>query len=243
MFRPIFTTAIVSGLAAGLLASAIQTVRVVPLIHEAEVYEYAEAARVAADRPAAAPDPAHERDAEGWQPREGVERIAYTVAADVVVATGFAMILVGAFALSGRAIDGRRGLLWGLAGYAVFSLAPSLGLTPEMPGAAPEAVANADLLARQAWWIGTAAATAAGLALLVYAPRWFGRVAGFGFLIAPHLIGAPHRVGVESVVPAALRREFVFETLLAAGLFWLALGGLSGWLYRRLAWGSPSRGR
>jgi adenosylcobinamide kinase/adenosylcobinamide-phosphate guanylyltransferase len=50
-------------------------------------------------------------------------------------------------------------MFWGLAGFAVFTLAPGLGLPPELP-----AMPAADLLARQVWWIGTAAATAIGLA-------------------------------------------------------------------------------
>ncbi|MGV8769566.1 CbtA family protein, partial [Pseudomonas aeruginosa] len=58
-------------------------------------------------------------------------------------------------------------LLWGLAGYAVFCLAPSLGLTTELPG-----TAAADLVQRQYWWIATAAATAVGLALLVIGGNW-----------------------------------------------------------------------
>jgi len=38
------------------------------------------------------------------------------------MAVGYALLLVACFSLSGRAVDGRRGVLWGLAGFAAFSL-------------------------------------------------------------------------------------------------------------------------
>src|SRR3974390_3265881 len=41
-----------------------------------------------------------------------------------------------------------EGLMWGLAGFAVFTLAPGLGLPPELPG-----VPAAPLLSRQLWWV------------------------------------------------------------------------------------------
>ena len=67
---------------------------------------------------------------------------------------------------------------WGLAGFAAFTLAPNLGLPPELP-----AMPAADLLARQAWWIGTVVATAAGLALIVFGRSpWFA-VLGIALLL------------------------------------------------------------
>ena len=61
------------------------------------------------------------------------------------------------------AIGWRQGLLWGLAGFAVFTLAPSLGLPPELPG-------HAGGRARPAPGLVAAhrAATAGGLALLAF---------------------------------------------------------------------------
>ena len=45
----------------------------------------------------------------------------------------FALILTACFALSGRPVTGQTGVLWGLAGFAIVSLAPALGLPPEVP--------------------------------------------------------------------------------------------------------------
>jgi len=56
------------------------------------------------------------------------------VLTDVLTGIGFALLLVAGFALAGRAVGWREGLLWGLAAFVAFTLAPSLGLSPEPPG-------------------------------------------------------------------------------------------------------------
>ena len=62
---------------------------------------------------------------------------------------GYGLILA---AVMGMAIqrnhtpDLPRAVIWGLAGYAVFHLAPAFSLPPEVPG-----VAAADVTARQIW--------------------------------------------------------------------------------------------
>jgi predicted cobalt transporter CbtA len=43
MFRRVFLTAIASGIAAGLALSLVQTITIIPLILEAEIYESASA--------------------------------------------------------------------------------------------------------------------------------------------------------------------------------------------------------
>ncbi len=48
------------------------------------------------------------------------------------------------------------GLLWGLAGFVVFVLAPNFGLPPELPG-----MQAGDLMQRQIWWLATVVLTAA----------------------------------------------------------------------------------
>ena len=98
----------------------------------------------------------------------------------------------------------RQGLFWGFAGFAVFTLAPGLGLPPELP-----AMPAADLAARQAWWIGCVLATAAGLALIVFGRPPALAALGVALLVLPHLFGAPQPPGHASPVPADLHRDFV----------------------------------
>ncbi|MCY1459810.1 cobalt transporter subunit CbtA (proposed) [compost metagenome] len=120
------------------------------------------------------------------------------------------------------------GALWGLGGFAVFCLAPTLGLPPELPG-----TAAADLAQRQAWWVGTAAATAVGLALIVFAHNWLLKIVGAVLLVVPHVIGAPQPEVHQMLAPEALEAEFKVASLLTNAAFWLALGLISAWLYRR----------
>lgn len=240
MLRRIFATAILAGALSGLFISVLQTARLVPLIHEAEVYEVAAAkphdhatmgahdhAALAAHEEAAQAAIAQDRD-EGWAPREGIERIGFTVVANILAATGFALLLAACFALKGD-VDVKRGVMWGLAGFAVFHLAPALGLPPEPPGgqAAP-------LHDRQLWWLLTVAATAGGLALVVFVRSYFAKGAGVAFIALPHLIGAPAPLG-PSAAPAELAVSFAIASLASAAAFWAVLGGLSGYFFRRFA--------
>jgi cobalt transporter subunit CbtA len=171
--------------------------------------------------------PRTQHDANAWEPADGAERTGYTVLANVSMAVGFALMLVAAFALSGRRISWRSGLLWGLAGYGVFFVAPSLGLPPEVPGtlAAPPH-------ARQLWWVMTAAMTAASLGCSSSRRGWLWKLAVL-LLVVPHLIGAPQPEVHGSVAPEELAQAFIRATAMANAVFWLALGGLTGFFYRR----------
>jgi len=214
---------LLAGLVAGTFATALQSVRVAPLILAAEVYE------------SAAPAPAHEHDAgaAAWEPAEGLERAGFTLLANIVVGCGFGLLLAGAFAwreaVSGAGVGAGAGLMWGLAGFATFSLAPSLGLPPAPPGSA-----EADLAARQTWWLLTVIATSAGLCLAVYARAWVLRAASLPIIALPHIWGAPVATAGEASVPTDLATQFALASILTAAAFWVLLGTVDGWLYHRL---------
>jgi cobalt transporter subunit CbtA len=219
VFHRIFLTALIAGAVAGLFAAGVQRIKVIPLIERAELYDAGEA---------------HGGDAragmaEAWQPQAGLERAAYTALADVLAGIGFAFLLTGAIALAslrGYVVNARRGILWGATGFAVFALAPALGLPPLPPG-----IEAAELAQRQMWWIATAATTALGLGLIVFSRRLVYGMIGLGLLMLPYAIGAPELPEVSGKMPAALAAEFVVASLTTAGVFWLVLGALSGWLY------------
>jgi cobalt transporter subunit CbtA len=221
--RNLLATALVAGFMAGLAVFAVHMISAVPLIEAAEVFEEAAA-------PAEQPNPgtgAHEHAA--WEPEAGFERHAYTALADVLVGTGFSLVLVGLFALRNRPIDLRQGLAWGAAGFVVFALAPSLGLPPELPG-----TPAAELGLRQLWWLTTVGATAVGLALLAFTRPAWAKAVGILALVLPHLVGAPHPAESASPVPVELAAQFVAASLIASAIFWTVLGAASGWLYGRL---------
>jgi cobalt transporter subunit CbtA len=227
MLRRILFTALIAGTVAGLFAAGIQHLKLIPLIAAAEVYE---AAGAHADHQHGAA-PEQQSATPEWEPAPGIERAGYTVLADVLAGIGFALVLIGAVAvarLGGYAIDARRGLAWGAAGFVVFALAPAIGLPPELPG-----MAAAGLAARQQWWLLTAAATAGGLGLIIFARPAALRVVGAALIVVPHLIGAPAAPHASTGVPAELAAEFAIASLAVAAAFWLLLGSISGWLYRR----------
>ena len=103
-----------------------------------------------------------------------------------------------------------------------------MGLPPELPG-----TAAADLALRQTWWIGTAASTAAGIALIVFGRNWLLKVLGAAILAVPHVIGAPQPEVHAMLAPQALETQFKIASQLTNVAFWLALGLISAWLFRR----------
>ncbi|PMY44252.1 CbtA family protein [Pseudomonas chlororaphis subsp. aurantiaca] len=227
MIKRIAQTAGFTGLLAALLLTLLQSFWVAPLILEAETYEKAPAAQHEEVHEHAAGTAAHSHDAEAWEPEDGWQRVLSTTGGNLVVAVGFALMLAGLYTL--RAPNRTsQGLLWGLAGYATFCLAPTLGLPPELPG-----TAAADLAQRQIWWVGTAASTAVGIALVVFARHWLLKVLGVAILAVPHLIGAPQPEVHSMLAPQALEAQFKIASQLTNAAFWLALGLISAWLFRR----------
>src|SRR3954468_5733690 len=119
VFRSIVFSAVVSGLIAGSAVTVAQQFTTVPLILKAETYEHDEAGSDAnsgakpevvaptasapdiaghdhATRRHEAPQPAaHQHDAAAWKPAEGLPRHAFTAAANVLTAIGFALLLAG----------------------------------------------------------------------------------------------------------------------------------------------------
>jgi len=218
MLRRILLAGLVAGLIGGIVISIVQEFTTTPLILHAEEFESGQSHASSGG------------EAEAWAPADGIQRTLFTSFGNIVAGMGFALMLVAGFALHGGEIDGRRGIIWGLAGFAVFSLAPALGLPPEVPGAMA-----AELVPRQGWWLSTAAATALGLGLMVFGRNLVWIVLGVVVLAAPHIIGAPHPDKLGGPVPPELAAHFVAASLVTAAVFWAILGWLSGTLYRRLS--------
>jgi cobalt transporter subunit CbtA len=213
MFKRIVFAAALAGVISGLLLTVIQQIEIVPLIEAAEVREAASVA------PQAHP---HSEANQSWTPHDGWERALATAVSNIILAIAFALLLSSAMSLR-RSSGWRAGLVWGIAGYVVFFVAPALGLPPELPGtdAAP-------LSDRQLWWVGTASCTAAGLWLAAFAGKPLVRVFGLVLLCAPHAIGAPQPQIDDGVNIGDLAQEFIRATYLANAALWLSLGGFVG---------------
>jgi len=220
-FRELVIAALWTGLLAGLLLTAVQQIRVIPTLLKAEVYEEnAHAAIISTTE--------HVHEYHEWQPDNGWERTFFTAVANISLGLGFALLMGSIMCLRGRPDNWRMGLLWGLAGYLTFFVAPSLGLPPEVPGT--EAAKLAD---RQSWWLITVFDTGFGLSLLAFAKTKTNKFFGAVLLAAPHLISAPQPEVHSSVAPAELAQSFITATVFANAVFWLAIGGLMGQFYKK----------
>jgi cobalt transporter subunit CbtA len=213
MLKRIVSAAGLAGLISGLLLTAIQQIEIVPLIRAAEAREAASAEQ----------QPAHQHEPANapWTPNDGWQRTLATAISNVTLAIAFALLLGSAMTLH-RSSGWRIGLVWGLAGYAAFFVAPALGLAPELPGsdAAP-------LYDRQLWWVATASCSAAGVWLAVFARSPILRVLGLVLLFAPHVVGTP-RAPIDGANLDDLAKDFIRATYLANAALWLSLGALLG---------------
>ncbi|MDP6954323.1 MAG: CbtA family protein, partial [Alphaproteobacteria bacterium] len=156
-------------------------------------------------------------------------RVWLRLGTNVLIGIGFALMLTAALALTGRQLDWRQGALWGLAGFAVFTLAPALGLPPKLPG-----MGGGILEQQQAWWLGTVVATGIGLWALLLVPATWLKTIGVVLIVLPHAVGAPEVPAVTDSVPPEMAAAFVSATMVANLVFWLALGALAATALPRL---------
>ena len=209
--RHLLVAALLAGAAAGLVVTAIQSVKVAPLIAAAEALEAQ-----------------HPSGGHGHSP-SGFERTAHTLLFNALAGVGFGMLLCAVYNTTGH-VNLPTGMLWGVGGFVAFFLAPALGLPPSLPG-----TELADLRARQLWWLATAGSTAAGLLAVALGRRGWQKGLGALLIVAPHAIGAPQPPAGASSPPSDMTRAFLVWSAIAAAAFWLVLGGLSGWLFERQA--------
>lgn len=218
--RPVISRLLAAGLVAGIVGglavAALQHVTTTPLILAAEVYEAAQHA--------------HDLAAEHAAPVfEGLRRTAATSLATIAVSIGYALILLAAMLFSGETIGPRRAALWGACAFAATGLATSLGLAPQLPGAA-----ETDLAGRQIWWLAAAVATSAGLYALLRVEAIAAKALGVILIVAPHFFW-PTPAAPESTVPAELAARFAAASLVVQAACWVLAGALAGLMWRLIS--------
>ena len=222
--RNMLFVAALAGLAVGVVMTALQFFATVPLILQAETFENAAPAvsgahAHGADQAVAAVEASHDHAVDEWAPADGFQRMSFTALANLVTAVGFGLLLVAVSEFAGGIRSWREGLVWGLAGFATFTLAPGLGLPPELP-----AMPAAELVPRQLWWVTCVLLTGGGIALIAYARTPGLALLGGLLLVVPHLIGAPQPASHESPIPENLHHSFVVAVTVTNLVFWLLLG-------------------
>lgn len=223
MISRLVVSALFAGAATGLLAGLLQLVFVQPVLLHAELYESGALVHFGAEPVSAHPA----------LPGVDLLRDGLSVVFTMLTYTGYALVLLAAMSVAedrGARIDARRGLIWGVAGFVVFHLAPGFTLAPEVPG-----VAAADVAARQVWWFATVAATAVALALIAFGKGWAAWGVAVILLAAPHLVGAPEPDSFTGPVPTEIGALFAARAFGVGLAAWVMLGGFAGWFWQREA--------
>ena len=219
MIHRVLLCALLAGLVAGVAVTAVQAVAVLPLIERAEVIEQG-----APPSSPSAPDHGHD-EAAG---HDGPD-FAETMLANGLTGVGFGFLLVAVMAMAGRPVDFRRGLLWGAGGFLAVALLPAIGLPPKPPGAPIPLLAEA-----QNWWLACVLFSTAGLLLFAFSKQWIWRALALALLVAPHVWGAPESFGDMDPALAPIMLDFRMASLAASAVFWSALGGTAGLVYRKI---------
>lgn len=223
MLRKLLIPGILSGLIAAVLLTIVQQNYVVPLILQAETYETQSSEQSHSNH-------SHndtQEEQQEWAPENGTERTFFTLMTNTLLGIGFSLLIITL--MTATEYSGwQSGLVWGLAGFCVFCLAPGLGLPPELPGAV-----QVELEHRQLWWAATVISTAIGLSLLFLNPAFTFRIVGILFIIAPHFFISTITIETISPVPKDLSNSFIIASSVANILFWSAIGTLNGILKLR----------
>ncbi len=246
-FRNIVFSAIVIGILSGLFYGLFQQTMISPIIYGAEQFELSGEDAAGHSHAADAAKPSEhdnatpQEDVEAWGPEDGLERISYSLGADVLVAIAFAMIMLSLMVWHNHGTNKPRitvlkGAVWGGAAMISLFVAPALfGLHPEVPG-----TIAAELINRQAWWGLCVLATAGGLAVLYYSSVKY-KFAGVLLVLLPHLLGAPlpESLGFANTDPEAVKSlteysaDFVLMTSIGMAGFYGLLGLLSAFAVSR----------
>jgi cobalt transporter subunit CbtA len=193
MLGKIILSTIIAGLLAGLVLAILLYVRLEPLIQAAETFEV------------------------GGEPT--VRNLLTRFAPPLLAGAGFAILMLGISMLTNIPITKQNGLIWGICGFITVSLAPSVGLPPQLPG-----MPTIDLYTRQIWWGSTVLLTCAAIYLWVKAKSYGWQIAAIVVALAPQFFAPTNNAKTEGNLPANLAANFVSSSLGANLIMWLAIG-------------------
>lgn len=216
MFSRVLTSALFAGAAAGLLIALLQLLFVQPVLLHAELYESGELVHFGGEAVTAHPE----------LPGFDAVRDGLSIVFTMLTYTGYALVMVALMSIAegmGHAVTARTGILWGLAGFVTFHLAPGFTLAPEVPG-----VAAADVVDRQIWWTATVAAAGIAMWLLAFGGNLVSYAIAAMLLMLPHLIGAPEPETFTGPVPTEIGALFAARAFGIGLAAWALLGCFAG---------------
>jgi len=214
-------SALFAGACAGVIAALLQYVFVQPVLLHAELYEGGELVHFGAEPVSAHPE----------LPGFDAVRDGLSIVFTMLIYTGYALMMVAAMGLAeerGAQINARTGIVWGVAGFVAFHLAPGFTLAPEVPG-----VAAADVGARQIWWFATVGTAAVAMWLVAFGQNWVAWGIAAILLGAPHVIGAPEPDTFTGPVPTEIAALYAARALGVGLAAWVLLGMFAGYFWQR----------
>lgn len=221
MFTRILTSALFAGASAGLVAALLQLYFVQPVLLHAELYEGGDLVHFGSEVVSSSPE----------LPGFDAVRDGLSIVFSMMIYAGYAMVLIAGMVFAeerGAKIDARTGIIWGIAGFIAFHLAPGFSLAPETPGSAA-----ADIEARQIWWWATVVTAAIALWLIAFGKNWMAWGAAVVLLLAPHVVGAPQPEAFASPTPSEIGSLFSSRALGTGLASWAILGCLAGYFWQR----------
>ena len=216
MILRIFSSAVVAGGLAGLVAGALQLAFVQPVLLHAELYETGQLVHFGASSEVSTYQTVTTFD---------LYRDGLSLAFSELLFVGYAMLLLPLILVAEERYDqpltARAGVLWGIAGFIAINMAPAFSMAPEVPG-----VAAADVGDRQIWWFATVVLAAAALWLLAFVRHPGAVVLAIVLFLAPHIYGAPEPAVFLGPVPPEIAAKFAARALGASLAAWVVLGSL-----------------
>ena len=223
MFKNLLLVGLLAGVVSGSFLTLLQAVTVIPLIHQAEQYEH--------HLPVMGSETGqHEHDGpeKEWEPANGWERFAFTWFANVSIAAGFGLMMAGIMSLHPPK-SWTQAVLFGVAGYYAFFLAPAFLLPPELPGSD-----SSHLQSRQVIWLYTVVVSLVSMALVGFSTRPWLRLLGLVSLASPLLLFTQEDVRYSVPVPSELIEQFTRMTAVTNALLWATIGLSVRWLFLKV---------
>jgi len=223
MFKNLLLVGLLAGVLSGSLLTVLQDFTVIPLIHQAEQYEN--------QLPVLGSETGqhgHDGPEKEWEPADGWERFAFTWLANVSIAAGFGLIMAGIMSLHSPK-TWTQAVLFGVAGYYAFFLAPAFLLPPELPGSD-----SSHLQSRQAIWLYTVVVSLVSMALLSFTTRPWLRLLGLVSLASPFLLFTQEDAHYSVPVPSELIEQFTWMTTVTNALLWASIGLSVRWLIMKV---------
>lgn len=218
MTKALLSSGLLAGAASGLVVALLQLLLIQPLIIEAEQYETG--VLVLPGSATVAPEVAEVHSGSEASETSGLSRATFTVLFLTLTWSGFGLLAASVVATV-KAIAPERSISVlgiAMAGFATATLAPALGLPPELPG-----MPAADLEARQVWWIWSVASTVAALTIGVRFQFWAARLMAVALAASPHIFGAPSAPIAVAIIPPDLAALYAVRVLGVSFAGWLVM--------------------